>query len=117
MSGKRRPRGGREAKVRLVLDLCRQAHRRQDVVSTKRALETLCMCYDVNPTHLTSQGIRGLKSTQKTESQTTVHEERAPILRGVKPPPTPPATPTEPEPALDQLMSDIESFIEGDKSQ
>ena len=62
MSGRKRPRGGRDEKIRLALDMCNHAHRRGDVETKKRAFETLCTIYDVNPTELTEQGIREVTS-------------------------------------------------------
>ena len=57
---KKRPRGGREAKVRLALDTCKLAHGRGDEETKKRALETVCMCYNVDPTQLTGQGLNDM---------------------------------------------------------
>ena len=94
MSGKRRPRGGREAKVRLVVDLCRQAHQRRDLEAKKRALETLCTIYEVDPTTLTGQGIRGLS--------TSAPETHVAIVDAPATPATPPSTPTSESPPLIQ---------------
>ena len=89
MSGKRQPRGGRETKVRLVVDLCRQAHQRRDIEAKKRAMETLCMIYEVDPTTLTGQDIRGL-STSAPETNVDI----------IDAPATPPSTPTSESPPL-----------------
>ena len=83
-SEKKRPRGGRSAKIRLALDLCKQAHRRGDVETKKSALEMVCMCYDVNPTQLTSQGIKGMSIPGCDETQSST-------AASLTPPPTPTA--------------------------
>ena len=123
MSDRKRPRGGREARVRLALDLCRQAHRRGDVETQKRALETLCMCYDVNPTELTGQGMRALSFNNRPRQSVGLPAPACPPPAPLIPPPAP--TPPEPlapldvemifrDPeTIDRLMEDIENFIRG----
>ena len=57
MCDRKRPRGGRDAKVRIALELCKMAQRCGDIEKQKRALETVCMLYGVDPSQLTSQGL------------------------------------------------------------
>ena len=57
MPNKRKLRGGRDTKVRIALDICKLAQRRGDLETQKRALETVCELYNVDPTQLTDQGL------------------------------------------------------------
>ena len=121
MPAKNRPRGGQEAKVRLVLEMCKLAHRRGDVVAKKRALENICMCYDVDPIQLTNQGIKGLR---RSDSEVERKDPAPPH----SPPPTPvlqvessaptdtKLTVTDPQ-TLDLLLDDMKEFITGKRPQ
>ena len=142
-SEKKRPRGGRSAKIRLALDLCKQAHRRGDVETKKRALEMVCMCYDVNPTELTDQGIKGMSVSGCADTQvstaalltppptptaqappaqndfepTVQADYLEPVLVDVSAPIQPKLAPITDPQTLDLLMDDIEKFIAGDQPQ
>lgn len=52
-------------KVRLALDMCKLAHRHGDHEKLKRALETVCILYDVDPTELTCQGLGSQQAVTK----------------------------------------------------
>ena len=58
---KHKRRGGRDVKVHYLLDMCKMAERCGDVEKQKRTLETICLLFGVDPTQLTSQGIRGVR--------------------------------------------------------
>lgn len=83
MSERKRPRGGRDAKVRIALDLCKMAQRCGDLEKQKRALETVCMLYGVDPTQLTNQGLTG------EEGRTKKPRLEGDVLESLTPPATP----------------------------
>ena len=129
MSDKKRPRGGREAKVRLALDMCKIAHRRGDAEAKKRALETVCLCYDVDPTQLTGQGLKGMVESKGRPDRVNNAEVPTPspkraegVVLLLSPESVPPTVPMDVGPVfdpetLDRLLDDIETFLTGKPSQ
>ena len=128
MSDKKRPRGGREAKVRMGLDMCKITHRRGDVEAKKRALETICLCYDVDPTQLTGQRLKGMMTSKgrpdradNAQMPTPPSEPLEKVLPLLPPGPVPPATidvrPVFDPETLDRLLDDFEIFLTFKPSQ
>ena len=121
MPPKNRSRGGREARVRLSLDMCKLAHRRGDVEAKKRALETICVCYDIDPTQLTNQGIKGLRRSdaeaEKNDPAPPSSTTPAPVLQVESPALMDTTLPVTDPQTLDLLLDDIEEFITGQRPQ
>ena len=98
-------------KVHYLLDICKMAERCGDIERQKRALETVCQLFGVDPTQLTNQGIRGQVPRPK-QPQLRENAEVVPALENISIPERPTRIRNDVDAdASDTVMMDINNFL------